>query len=275
MGRCTESLPDPIDRGTLSGADTSVRAHWRIDAVPTIDDTTRIRVDAPTLIRVRLENPDPVEQRVSLRNQLDGPVLFPRSRGVPEAGWDREGFVGSVSGEGVRALGYACPAPIERPPIELTPAGAEQGPNRDRGESGHNDDHDPGDATGTASPAAVVRKYGGGTPPAAVSGCLDSGTEQRSLSATDDPTAELPSEVTAWLDDIENRIAEAERLEEATLQDATAVLRGAGGLDQALARTESLPTDAERLRELAARATALAERADDVDVPVTALRRLT
>jgi hypothetical protein len=256
------------ERGELSAAGTSVRVRWRVETLPTGADC-----DRTALIQFQLCNPAPVDQRVRVQNQLDGPVLFPRRRGVPEAGWDREGFVGTVPATEQWGLGYACPAPIETPPISIEaarePTSVESVPDPDQ------------------TPAEVVRTYGEGTPPATVvASRADRSTptneratandrEQTTSPNQQDSNAALPLEVTAWLNDVEARIASIERLQGPALADATAALVETDGLDPALETVESLPDDAAALRAIATRATALAERAEEVDVPAEALRRLT
>lgn len=303
---------DPLNaghEGDLPGTNTSVRAHWRIDAV---DGSVASTPDAPAseavaLVQLRLRNPAPVAQRVSVQNALDGPVLFPRRRGVPEAGWDREGFVGVVAAESERALGYACPAPIQTPPIALR-----------RAADGEIDGQSSEFAADGSTPAAVVRTYGDSAPPAAVAhdaGCTGSdragrdaqrqpGTAESapgsgdtgpvreakhtapesdvpstsastpSASASTPSAARPPSAVTTWLDEVEDGIARAEGLDDATVPAATAILAESGGLDPALDDTDQLAATAARLRSLAERANELAARADAVEVPERALRRL-
>jgi hypothetical protein len=260
-----ERAKTDTERGELSAAGTAVRVHWRVETLPTEADG-----DQATLIQVRLANPASVDQRVHVKNQLDGPVLFPRQRGVPEAGWDREGFVGTVPATGQRGLGYACLAPIQTPPISLKVV-----------DESTSADSAPRSTDPDQTPTDVVRTYGDGTPPATV---VPSRAD-RSLSTNEqgqtaspnrrDSSAALPPEVTSWLDDVETRITRAEGLQGPALADATAALVETGGLDSALEDIESLPDDAAALQSIAARAAALAERAENVDVPEEALRRVT
>jgi hypothetical protein len=53
-------------------------------------------------------NDAPVDRRVRLRNELEGPVLPPRRRGVPEPGWDRDGYTCRVDGNSTVGVGYVC-----------------------------------------------------------------------------------------------------------------------------------------------------------------------
>lgn len=61
------------------------------------------------LVEVRLRNRTPVARRARVENRLDGPVLPPRTEGVPEAGWDRAGVSVVVPPHETQPLGYACP----------------------------------------------------------------------------------------------------------------------------------------------------------------------
>jgi hypothetical protein len=146
-----------------------------------------------TFVAIRLQNPHPVAQRVRLVNRLDGPVLPPRTEGVPEAGWDEAGVTTVVPAEDTSTLGHACPAPPADPPVTL----AEQerwddstGPDRLRLASrtlgvGHagpaaGDASDPASGTGPedrsgrtlppalgdpTDPTALVRRLGRSAPP--------------------------------------------------------------------------------------------------------------
>jgi hypothetical protein len=281
-----QNQTEPRERGYETAEGTSVRARWRVSVLPGDGDSPprtggREAASIP-LVQVRLENPDPVDQYVRVRNALDGPVLYPRRRGVPEAGWDRSGFAGAVSAGADRALGYACPAPIEAPPIEL--------------ESIREDAVSAAD--GAVSPAAVVRRHGGAAPPAvavrervsegarSASPDPESPAESERPEATaraDRPSAQsdrragepsVPDAVATWLEEIERRTARVERLEGAAVAEATTALTETGGLEPALEAAEQLQADADALRALATRASVLAERADAATVPEDALRGL-
>lgn len=282
--------------GSLCGPNTSVRVRWRID---TIEESADSRPDTAesevvALVQLRLQNPASVAQRIRLHNSLDGPVLFPRRQGVPEAGWDREGFVGVVAAESERALGYACPAPVQTPPIALQQA------------------EDPADGSGSGSesapnqptPEAVVRAYGDSAPPVAVghdtryrgsqqgganTGPWSSEVESTAESQKTEPSTEPettdpesgqahpptpPAAVTAWLDGVESRVGRAEALEGATVPEATAILAESEGLNPVLDDVDRLSMSAAQLQALAERAGDLAARAETVEVPERSLRRL-
>lgn len=299
-------VPDPIERGRLTGETTSVRVQWRIDTVPRGVDSEAPPADPGSdqiaLVAVRLRNPDPVEQRVSVRNALDGPVLFPRRRGVPESGWGRSGFVGAVPAKSERALGYACPASIRTPPIELGRASESRRPSGNSRDGSRSTN----EGRSAVTPAAVVRTHGDAAPPAAVvrertrvegresgqqasdpeapspepsiaepsGGRDDAGGDAEAIERERGSESAPPPAVTAWLDGIERRITRAERLDGASVHEATAVLTEADGLDAAVEDAERLPEAVAELRALAARAADLADRADAVAVPAEALRRL-
>jgi hypothetical protein len=116
-----------------------VRASWTASAA-----------DGVVLVGVRLRNPTPVVRAVRVESRLDGSVMPPRSSGVPERGWDDDGFSGVVEPGTGRALGFAVAAPLERPPVEVV----------DRGRA--DDAAAEADAT---TPAEVCRTLGSPRPP--------------------------------------------------------------------------------------------------------------
>ena len=105
-----------------------------------------------SLVCVLLSNPSPVPRRVRLENRLDGPVAPPRRHGVPERGWDETGYEATVPANGRLAVGYACPAPIRRPPVELV----RDEPTSDRDDAASQRDR---------SPETIRRRLGSGAPP--------------------------------------------------------------------------------------------------------------
>ena len=261
-------------------------------------DWTLTERDGVCLVAVVVDNPAPVARRVSVSNRLDGPVLPPRREGVPERGWDDDGFEGTVPAEGRLVLGYACLAPAARPPVAVEA--------RSRADT-------EGDADATApgtTPEAVVRRLGGHAPPADAvpvpspadrdlpADAFDAGVPGTNRDApTDDgddsprdrpdpprvppgapdpsdaPDA-VPADAAAWFRAVEARVDRAERLDGASVTAATTVVREAGGLDEVVDLPDRLSTDAATLRAAARRAERLADRAESADVPVDALRRL-
>lgn len=247
-------------------------------------DWTTESVGGVTLVRVRLGNERAVDRRVRLRNRLDGPVLPPRRQREPETGWDREGLTAVVPAEGTVARGYACPAPSEEPPVEITAVGLPEemartvdgveGVIRDLGdprppravlgegsafggrESGESD---PGRQDGSKEESARER----GPRPA-------TGTEQ----AEPLPEAGLPPEFEELLAPYRRRIETVEALGLASVTEATAVLDTNGGVAGVERMGEQLDVDAAALRTLAVEVVALAARAQAATPPVDALRRL-
>jgi hypothetical protein len=259
-----------------SDADASLQSRWTVDSIAGVAFVTLV-----------IENPTPVDRHVRVFNRLDGPVLPPRRRGVPERGWGDAGFEGVVPAEGERSLGYACPGGVERPPVEVESDGR------------------PRDAE-EATPLAAVRRLGDATPPAdAIPGpgadsiapstddprvdddypaaAADSPVRDSSTgdSSTGDASAgdrsaadDVPAPVASWFEAVERRLDRGERLADASVPEATAVLGEAGGLDAVEDLPERLAADAAALRATAERATELAARTERVDVPIEALRRL-
>jgi hypothetical protein len=251
-----------------------------------------VRTDATeaggeTLVTVVLDTD--TERRVRVESRLDGPVWPPRTNGVPEAGWDETGVTLTVPAAG-RAVGFASPAPPRDPPVVVRPAGTD-------GQSGQ------GDAT-AADATAVVRELGDPAPPreavplpsaAPTDGSGDRAADERPSdraadesradvsmavkSPADEPLADEspPSTdpVAAWLDRVEARVADAERVTEAeTVPETTAAVREVGGLDDVRRLTRATAADRRRLLAVARRAEALANRSEATDVPLAALERL-
>lgn len=81
-------------------------------------DAETTREDGTTFVRVRVAGAA-VPHRVRIDSCLDGPVWPPRSRGIPEPGWDDDGFGGVVPADAVLALGFASPAEPVDPPVAL------------------------------------------------------------------------------------------------------------------------------------------------------------
>lgn len=105
------------------------------------------------LVEVSVHNPTAVDRRVRVENRLDGPTLPPRTGGVPEAGWDADGYAGVVpAGERLR-LGFASPATPTEPPVAVEDAGRA-------------DDEDGAGSAGGADAVAAVRLLDDGAPPA-------------------------------------------------------------------------------------------------------------
>lgn len=235
---------------------------------------------AVALVAVRLTNLTATVQPITLDNRLAGPVLPPRRDGVPEEGWNVEGFAGSVPPGGHLPLGYACPLASEKqgqeasasrdPPIEI---------RVDRSGRRKNE---------KATAIAVVRDLGESRPPADAVPLAANGTVSEDDTIIEDsveiensaderapePPDSTGSRPPAWLDAVEARIDRAERLDGASVAEATDILRDCGGVAGVETDAQRLRLDAHRLDALAATAESLAERADAVEIPVDALRRL-
>ncbi|WP_338740173.1 hypothetical protein [Haloplanus salilacus] len=224
-------------------------ADWSVTGLDGRDDVR--------LVTVELRNPDPVDRRVRVDNRLDGPVLPPRRAGVPDPGWDRDGFTGVVPAGERRPLGYACPAPPSRPPVSVVDEGRATGGSADDDAEVAvrelADPRPPADAVPDASP-------GGG-----------SGSDPERNARGDGP----PTPVASWLATVERRI---ERGEGMTGASVAATVEGLGAVEDGghdVATLDArLSTDATTLRTVAERASTLADRAEAVDIPVEALRRL-
>lgn len=83
-----------------------------------------------------------------------------------------------------------------------------------------------------------------------------------------------PESVQRWFAGVERRVERGERLTDASVAEATAVLAAAGGLAAVEGLPNRLAADVEALRRFADRAERLADRAEGTDVPAEALRRL-
>jgi hypothetical protein len=218
--------------------------------------------DDVALVTIELRNPSPVARRVRVENRLDGPVLPPRSAGVPDPEWDDDGFVGVVPAEGTRALGYATPATPSRPAVTVVDEGRATGQD------------DPSDAS------AAARELPGARPPVdAVPDPESAGAERENpgQECRQDAPADdhrLPPELDAWLRTVEERIERGERLTEGSATTVTDELEGFDRDDDVVDLEERLTADLAALRALTERTAALADRAAAVDVPVEALRRL-
>ncbi|ELZ76019.1 hypothetical protein C455_15378 [Haloferax larsenii JCM 13917] len=303
--------------------------------------------DAVALVTVRFDNTTPVDQRVRLRNRLDGPVLPPRRSGVPEDGWDETGFEGVVPADSTLAVGYACAIDASgddgssltpedvvsvdvlgrddseaisqqaspedairelgpcRPPADVVPA-PQPTPTEVAGESEVESESDAGAElsreTASVDTAAEAERATGPVEfptDEEVAAAVESETpsvevsEPRSDSPADDtevthsaiddaevthPTTDdteahpTTDDVGSFLTAAERRIELAERLDGASVETAATALASS---DVDASALSSLATDRDELRRLAARATALADRAADADPDTDALRRLT
>lgn len=204
------------------------------------------------------------QRQVRIENCLDGPVWPPRSEGVPEPGWDEEGYEGQVGPDGRLLLGYASPAEPAEPPAEIA---AEREPES------------------TASPQAVLKALGTGTPPRAAMPGTDARADPDGSAAdrAGDPAGKparadersVGEPAADWFGGVERRLARAERLAEVdSAEAAAAAVERAGGVDAVRTLRERLAADRATLARLECRCSELRERAEAVEVPADALARL-
>ncbi|WP_410765921.1 hypothetical protein [Haloferax sp. DFSO60] len=255
----------------------------------TLDVST---VDGLTLVSVVLDNTAPIDRRVRVENHLGGPVLPPRRRGVPESGWDEMGYEGTIPAESTRALGYSCPVVPDGDAEDVEVVSVEV-----LGRAVEDSEMTPDD---------VVRELGPSRPPADVvsvspavestnrSANDESSPTESEPTATDGDVADavadvpiretpvsptpntakaevLPADLHAYFEALERQLELAECLEGVGVSDAATILT------ESDADPTSLPhLDAERetLRQIAARATALADRAAKVSPTTDALGRV-
>ena len=251
-------------------------------------------VAGTTLVTVTVRNEAAVPRRVRVRNALPGPVLPPRRDGVPERGWDGDGFTGVVPANDERSVGYACPvvsdaeAPVAveslgradgadavdadpeaeairtlgraRPPADAvpTPDVAARGP-ADRSADGESSRTKESQTASDERAAAVSRtadRRSVGSQPSRV-GSDPPSDDMVSSPGGADPT-DPPAAVESWLSAVETRVRRAETLTDATAAEAATVLESTAcvaGLPAAVAADEAaLRTVADRARTLADRA---------------------
>lgn len=247
------------------------------------------RAGAVSLVRGRVRNEDDVPRRVRVESRFDVPVLPPRRGGVPAPGWDDSGVTFHLDSGAHRAFGFAVREPPVDPPVEVAEA-VPLDPTADADRS-------------AGQTAIALRRLGEHRPPrAAVAGgtggtdatdrvtdsdasdtasvALDSAERDEPKRERGDP-ARAPTETDGWasavdsrLDAVESRIHRAERLTDADVATATAIVADADGVAALSGLDDRVAADAERLREVSERASALAARAEATDAPIAALERL-
>ncbi len=269
-------------------------------------------VDGIRFVACRVRNDTAVPRRVRVDSCLDGPVLPPRRSGVAEAGWDRDGVTVRLGPHERRGLGFASPAPPVDPPVTLVETGAVvDDAGRDRAAStptasdavqrlGAHRPPRAAVAAGPDRPATVESRGADDTlavaeadgsdsssdPPvalavelagdASVAESIDSrgnDADSRGDDARGRPEISL-ERIEAWIDAVDQRVARAERLEEADLDAATDFVAGLGGLDAVGELDRRVAEDAATLHRVRERVDAVATRAESVDVPTAALERL-
>ena len=218
----------------------------------------------------RVYNRTDVSRRIRLRSRLDGPVFPPRRSGIPEAGWDATGVSLRLDPAECRAAGFAALASSDEPPDEQSADPPVEVV-----------DDEPTDAA--TPPAAdaetAVRTLGEHRPPRAVA--VSSDATGSSVTARDSPSATAeasargaPDRIDDWLDAVEARVEQAERLTDADLDAATEAVRTLGGVDAVAVLDDRVAADAAALCRVSERASSLAARASATDLPVESLERL-
>lgn len=217
------------------------------------------------------------------------PVWPPRRHSRPAAGWNENGYEGSVTAETPLVLGYASPADPVEPPATVAATGPvsngrDGSPTpaelvRSLGEAGP-----PRDAVPTPTAPSTGADWPSATLPSEESGPDDTGVSdhraERSgpedgmgVTEGDRATADAPPApaVDPWLDALERRLDAAERLGAVeTADEARAAVDAVGGIDAVRRLCARLDADRTRCDRLAG----VDDRLDAVEVPLSALERL-
>ena len=258
--------------------------------------------DGVALVSLVVESETTEQVRVTSR--LDGPVWPPRRQGVPEEGWDEDGYEGVVEADGRLLLGYASPADPAEPPARVTTLGPGDGagtttarevvrtlgdptPPRDAVPPSDGLARGGGDATGTAVPQGVDAADDASSNGSSLSGLdastdsTDGSTDGRKREPADDSAGGWESEpgqyraVEAWLDGVADRLEDAERLARVTsVPEASEAVASVGGPEDIARLRTTLQEDRDRLERVADRCEDLAARVGGVEVPVETLERL-
>ncbi|MFB6090025.1 MAG: hypothetical protein ABEJ97_03110 [Halobellus sp.] len=210
------------------------------------------------LVRVELHSDVDADVRVRISNRLDGPVLPPRTEGVPASGWDDEGFSGRLPADGTLGVGYACPAvdgdSVDPVAVELL---------------GPSDATEPGSSPDVGT---TVRDLGRAVPPADAvpadpAGVVGSGSDRTDGKSgeSDRPEPSIPDALSAWFDAVTTRVERAERLTDASAVEAVSVLEACDGPAAAAELPDRLEADAAALRATLERVERLVSRAEAAD----------
>ncbi len=213
------------------------------------------RRDGVSLVELYLTSDVTEDVRVEIAH--DGPVWPPRRQGVPESGWDDAGWTGTVGPDDPVVLGYATPAETGDEPAGV----ADSEPSTA--------DAEPSDPT----PRELVRTLGDASPPR---DAVPGPTESVAPESTDREVETADHDGVPSFEATADRIERAERLASvSTVDEATAAVREAGGIDAVRALAEQLAADRTRLAIHAERSGRLAERVAAVEIPVETLERVT
>lgn len=220
-------------------------------------DCTTETIAGVTLVGLHLESDAP--ERVTVERTHEAPIWPPRRQGVPERGWDDDGWTGVVRPGDPRSLGYATPTDPPEPPVQVTETEPEPA------------------ATESADPRDVLRSLGDPRPPR---DALESSVETSAAGAEGDPDpgdaddpAAPPLDESA-LDAIAARLDRAEDLAGiSSVEQAGRIVDDAGGIEAVRELVAQLERDRAALADLHERTTRLRDRAT-VEVPVDDLARL-
>lgn len=120
--------------------------------------------DDVALVSAVVESTAPTPRRIVVDPRIDGTVLPPRRRGLPERGWRDEAYVCTVPAEGRLALGFACRGELEDPPVAVVDEGRVSRDGEHQAEAGKLPLAVRAD-TDDLTPTAVLRDLGSPVPP--------------------------------------------------------------------------------------------------------------
>jgi hypothetical protein len=255
-------------------------------------DWTLTRADDVTLVELVVRSG--TDERVEIESNLR-PVWPPRRHGRPAPGWTDTGVTGVVTADEPLVLGYASPADPVDPPAELT----DQQPVTGERQTGTGQT-----GSESMSPRELVRTLGEAQPPrdavpvpdpahdqstGAQSTAKPGQTTQRPAptQTTEQQTREVqagerqssdeqrtePPE--AWLDGVERRLDEAERLSAVeSVEKGHEAVVAAGGIDEVQALQDRLAADRRRVEAVQERCAELDARLADIEIPLATLERV-
>ncbi|WP_096390487.1 DUF7857 domain-containing protein [Halopenitus persicus] len=246
-------------------------------------------------------NDAPAEKRVRLRNDLEGPVVPPRRRGVPESGWDRDGYTCRVNGNSTVGFGYVCPAltSVDRRPMTIE--SVEDVDDEDDGTAAGGTETD--DAATESAVASAIRTLddhrpprgsvpsdgngGGGEPvDAGESGKVPTEETPTGKPPTEDGAngmtsideksinGEAPARIEDRIDAVGDDLDRLGRLTDADLETAASVVAESGDLQTLESDVDRLAAAIDELRTLRDRIDEVIERHDRLETPIEALRRI-
>ena len=138
------------------------------------------QADGVWFVSCLLSNPTDVTRRVRLDSCLDGPVLPPRRRGVPEPGWDATGVTLSLESGERRGVGFACPVPPNNTTDEDRIDDEDDADDEDR----IDDKNDTTDEDRIDDEDGIDRAITPTDPPVAITDCAPADSDELASSAT-------------------------------------------------------------------------------------------